>query len=623
MRFAHRSFLAIALALVVSPRVAHAGGFEVADHGAQAMGRGTAFTARADDPTAIHWNPAGLARQRGTRLFLGGNLFLHSFEFRRAGRYPDDSNDPATPWGGRPFPAVQNSGGAFVSPFLALSTDFGSFDRLTFGLGVYGPSSIGNRTFPLGIEGAPAPSRYDFVQSRSTIIFPTLSLGYRLTRWLDVGISGHLAIGNFDQTNITYADLGECKNAEYQPCDSKSTLTASTTSAGATFGAMLRPSESLALGLSVRTPIGFTAKGTVTPEPPRIADVQLEPGEATLYTTLPLVARVGARYVSLDKDFEVYDLELDVNYEQWGSAQKEGPVVDIPSLGTFSNIRTTVLHRYKDTFSIRGGGAYNIDAFDGVVALRAGGWFDTPATDFQYTRLDFDTLAKVAGTLGVGYRTGAFGVDFAYAAIASVPRVVGEGIGEVRPANGAKGGQPLDANDDVLPAVNEGAYRGFTHVFSLSATVTIDSFFGPMRPVRYGNAYEPGVITEGEPERGKPDTSKDKDKDKDRDKESDEEKKRRERERIDEDNRPEKEPKPETKPEPKPEPKPKPETKPKPKPEPEPDDDDDDELPPPPTTKKPPPKKAEPEPPVVVPVKPPKKEEKLPPKKKEWWDETD
>lgn len=594
---------------MASPREASAGGFEVADHGAQAMGRGTAFVARADDPSAIHWNPAGLARQRGTRVFIGSNIFLHSYEFRRAGRFPDDSNDPATPWGGRPFPAVQNSGGAFVSPFLALSTDFGSFDRLTLAVGVYGPSAIGNRTFPLGIEGAPAPSRYDFVQSRSTIVFPTLSLGYRLTKWLDVGVSGHLALGNFDQTNITYADLGECKNAEYQPCDSKSTLTASATSAAATFGVMLRPSEAFAFGLSVRTPTGFTAQGTVTPEPPRIAQIDLAPGAATLYTDLPLVGRVGARYVSLDKDFEVYDLELNLVYEQWGTAQKDGPVVVIPNLGTFNNIQTTVVHRYKDTFSIRGGGAYNIDAFDGVVALRAGGWFDTPATDFQYTRLDFDTLAKVAGTLGAGYRTGAFGLDLAYAAIASIPRVVGEGVGDVRPANGAKNGQPLNANDELLPAVNEGAYRGFTHVVSLSATVTIDSFFGPMRPVRYGNSYEPGVVAEGEPEKPKP--------------KPDDDDSKNGKGKDDDDNKPET--KPEPKPESKPETKPKPESKPelKPKPKPEPDEDDDDDVPPPP--KKPPPKKTEPErppEPPVAPLKPPPAR-KEPPKKKEWWDETD
>src|SRR5690606_29261163 len=124
------------------------------------------------------------------------------------------------------------------------------------------------------------------------------------------------------------------------------------------------------------TPTGFTAQGTVQPEPPRIAQIDLAPGPATLYLDLPLVVRTGARYVSLDKDFEVYDLELDLVYENWSKAQGTGPVVVIPSLGQFTDIQTTVLHGYSDTFSIRGGGAYNIDAFDGIVSMRAGGWFD-------------------------------------------------------------------------------------------------------------------------------------------------------------------------------------------------------------------------------------------------------
>ncbi len=483
------------LAAVAWPSAARAGGFEVADHGAQAMGRGAAFVAKADDPSAIHHNPAGLARQRGTKLFGSGNVFFHSFEFRRSGAFPDDPNDPATPWGGRPYPAVSNSAGGYVSPFLAVATDFGSLDRLTVAAGVYGPSTIGNRTFPLGVDAAPASSRYDFVQSRTTLVFPTLAAGYRVTKWLDVGISGHLAIAKFDQTQVTYADLGECKNAEYQPCDTRSTLVASATSAAATFGAMLRPNESLGFGLSVRTPVGFNAQGTLSPEAPRLGqNIELRPGAAQLYLDLPLVVRAGARYVSMDQDFEVYDLEADVVYEAWGAAQGQGPVLVVPTLGSFTDIQSTIVHHYKDTFSIRGGGAYNLDVDGSVLSLRAGGWFDTPATDHPYTRLDYDTLAKVAGTLGIGYRSGAFGIDFAYAAIASIPRVVGVGAGEVRPLNGAKNGQPVDANGDLMPAVNEGAYRGFTHVVSVAATVTFDGFFGGGRTIRYGNSYEPGYV---------------------------------------------------------------------------------------------------------------------------------
>ena len=84
--------------VVTSSGTARAGGFELPDNGAQAVGRGATFVAKADDTTAMYYNPAGLARQRGTRLYVGGNLFLHSYEFQRASSFPDDPNDASTPW---------------------------------------------------------------------------------------------------------------------------------------------------------------------------------------------------------------------------------------------------------------------------------------------------------------------------------------------------------------------------------------------------------------------------------------------------------------------------------------------------------------------------------------------
>jgi len=486
--------------------------------------------AKADDPTAIQYNPAGLARQRGTKLLLNGNLSLHSFEFRRSGVFPDDPNDPQTPWGGRPFPVVKNEGTPFFAPFLAATSDFGYFDRLTAGLAVYGPSAVGNRTFPLGVENAPAASRYDFVQSRSTIIYPTASAGFRVTPWLDLGLSGHLVLSRFDQTAVSQNDFGKqtCPNVEYLPCDSRSTLVASATSFAATIGAMLRPIESLSFGASVRTPINITGEGTVTPQAPRAAQVELQPGAATIALQLPWVVRAGGRYVAMDGDFEVYDLELDVVYEGWGTAQRIGPIIRVPTLGAFKDIETVVRHGYKDTVSIRGGGAYNFDAMGGVLTLRAGGYFETPATDFPYTRLDFDTLAKVAGTLGAGFKIGAVKIDAGYAAIASIPRVVGQDQGDVRPINGLKQGQPVNADNQAYPAVNEGAYRGFTHILSIGITVTFDSFFGPMRPVRYGNPYEPGYVGEGaappDKEKEKPETKTDDKPDEKKDDKKDEKK---------------------------------------------------------------------------------------------------
>ena len=82
--------------------------------------------------------------------------------------------------------------------------------------------------------------------------------------------------------------------------------------------------------------------------------------------------------------FETADVELDGTYEAWGSAQAGGPVIHIDHLGptgpAFDDINVQVAHHYNDTFSVRAGGAYNTKLSFGVLALRAGAFYDKSAT---------------------------------------------------------------------------------------------------------------------------------------------------------------------------------------------------------------------------------------------------
>src|SRR5262249_48003088 len=152
-----------------------------------------------------------------------GNLVFATLDFQRAGTYPDDPRNPLTPWGGRPFPTVSNQGGPFFAPFLGLSTDFG-LSRWSFAFALYGPSSVGNRIYPLGVGGLPSPARYDFVNSQSLVLYPTLAAAVRAAKWLDLGLELQVVYGRFDLTTVSYADLGNCPNAEYQPCDAVTPL---------------------------------------------------------------------------------------------------------------------------------------------------------------------------------------------------------------------------------------------------------------------------------------------------------------------------------------------------------------------------------------------------------------
>ena len=67
--------------------VAHGGGQFVGDTGAQGMQRAGAFTAKADDATALYYNPAGLGNVQRPQLFVGLNLVHMAQAFERSGSY--------------------------------------------------------------------------------------------------------------------------------------------------------------------------------------------------------------------------------------------------------------------------------------------------------------------------------------------------------------------------------------------------------------------------------------------------------------------------------------------------------------------------------------------------------
>ena len=63
--------LAVLLVLAFSATSAMAAGFRLPEAGAKAMGMGFAFTAQANDPSAIYFNPAGITQLPGKNVMLG------------------------------------------------------------------------------------------------------------------------------------------------------------------------------------------------------------------------------------------------------------------------------------------------------------------------------------------------------------------------------------------------------------------------------------------------------------------------------------------------------------------------------------------------------------------------
>ncbi|HJX16451.1 MAG TPA: outer membrane protein transport protein, partial [Candidatus Deferrimicrobiaceae bacterium] len=63
--------LAFLVVLLFAATSAMAGGFRLPEAGAKAMSMGFAFTAQANDPSAIYFNPAGIVQLEGNNVKVG------------------------------------------------------------------------------------------------------------------------------------------------------------------------------------------------------------------------------------------------------------------------------------------------------------------------------------------------------------------------------------------------------------------------------------------------------------------------------------------------------------------------------------------------------------------------
>ncbi|MFH1129771.1 MAG: hypothetical protein V1754_00430 [Pseudomonadota bacterium] len=470
-----------AIGIVIgTPCLAMAGGFDYSDHGALALSRGSAFVARADDPTALYYNPAGIARLKGTHILFNGSLLQEDIRYqrwvfadgKRIDRYPNDQ--------GVRMPEVANTNGAFPTPFVAITSDLGVLRpyNLVLMAGFYGPNSHGSRTFPRyckpGVSpcvptdssGLPSPARYEKVSLDSLVIYPSLGLAWEVIKGLRIGGVFQLGYSTLGYSTV----IAGFKNEDpFTDIDVRFEAKSSPTATGIV-GLHWSPFAWLELGASLRFGLVFTVDGEicigerdgdkcqfpeettenlykrfgfkVKPEP--------NPAEATLEIPMPWVVRTGARYIHRDnQERELFDVELDFVWESTSSLQdfmmkpKEPVQLFIGESGTvFSTVRDLpVIHGWEDSWSLRLGGSYNIHGLLGeaVLSFHGGGLYETPVIPEKYTRLDFVALERWGLTAGFGVRWRKYELNFGYAHLFHVQRLVappegtpecGEGVSE-------------------------------------------------------------------------------------------------------------------------------------------------------------------------------------------------
>lgn len=173
---------------MVSPRPALASNvLEVPDHGSEQMSRGGAWVARATDPLAAFYNPAGLSGQRSS-VALQGNFGLYNACFTRVRAANDTTADPLAPAGGT-YPDVCNE--AKFAPNPTLSAVWALGPRVGLGLAFLGPNGTGRVRYPEFVAGAngpeASPQRYMLLSTSALLFRPTLGVGVQVLPGLRVG----------------------------------------------------------------------------------------------------------------------------------------------------------------------------------------------------------------------------------------------------------------------------------------------------------------------------------------------------------------------------------------------------------------------------------------------------
>jgi long-subunit fatty acid transport protein len=476
--------LALHLAWAAAATSAQAAGYFTGSHGARAMGRGGAFSVKADDLSAATYNPAGLARLQGTLLHAGNRLVYDAHSFTRS---------PTLDWGntraGIPplveFAEVENGQRwQALNPLIGAASNLG-VEGWMFALSAHAPPGVARKEFPGG-----GGQRYLMLKREVLMVEYSASAALRLDEQLGLGLSLHwISVPQLEYQLVVDANQfpGEA-NPVSSELDMRARLSGSDPfTANATLGVWYRPVPFLELGAAVQViPASIHARAKLSIEPlsPQIEDrVDLRrdgspANDVSLSFPLPITARAGVRYRQLRGDRELFDLELDVGYESWSRVQRFA--VDTSDLtATLLAQRLDVgsidvEKHWHDTWSVQLGGDYAL--LPERLSLRGGAFLESAAGDPSYAHVDFASGAQLGGALGASLFVEGFEIVFAYELRGQLSQSVTEGDARVlQEVPGSQCVAPYTDPDSchpqylgrAAPAVNAGTYRYHAHLMSL------------------------------------------------------------------------------------------------------------------------------------------------------------
>ena len=207
--------------------VAQGGGFNIYEAGARGTALGGAFTATADDASAIFFNPAGLAWQTGHGLDLNLMPILPGSEFTGANIGGNSIGDGTT------------NEQTFLIPGLYYR---GTAGKLSYGIGVEAP-------FGLGVEWKEPetwPGRYTSYDVDLATIYVTPVVAWKAGENLSLSVGADIGYTTLELNKMTAMPFG-ADQTYYDVLDAKIDAS-SKVNVTPVLGLMFRPNDKISFG---------------------------------------------------------------------------------------------------------------------------------------------------------------------------------------------------------------------------------------------------------------------------------------------------------------------------------------------------------------------------------------
>ncbi|MDD2582693.1 MAG: outer membrane protein transport protein [Desulfuromonadaceae bacterium] len=409
-------FACILGTLAGTAALAAAAGFKVNEQGAKAMGMANAFVAQADDPSALFYNPAGIAFLKGTQVSLG-SLIITVPQTEFTGTTSISGNIPL---GNGTSPVYEKAKrDIFISPSLYATYSLESMP-LTFGLGV-------NSIYPLAKSWDSSSvfrNQIENIAIKPINFQPTVAYRFDdLNLSIAAGLDVTHTIVTLQKSAYTNSITGGAPYGAYELGELGVDGTA--TDLGWNAGILWKPRKDLSFGVAYRSEITLHIKGDanfLATTPAGLSAMGID------YTTIPAnaIPFTRARFTSTAsttitlpdslslgiawKPIEKLTLEFDAERTGWSSYDKLEIAFDPSSkLNAFNNRPSP--KNWKDVWEYKVGGQY---AYNKNIDLRAGYAYDNNPIPDSTLGPELPDSDRHNVSMGMGIHNDTVALDCAY-----------------------------------------------------------------------------------------------------------------------------------------------------------------------------------------------------------------